>query len=307
MQSVLLVAVVLCCTSFSAASNVAAVSGSIYYVAFDSDTTLKSIDLANKNKVAEVLKFPPYQYPTWSESSATNGHDMMYYNFIANDDVTGITVGVNITEKKIVFSWKTNYFWRLAFNPSDPEYVYGLTIGNNIILQRVNISDGKVDTLGHLPDGLTQPDNSAVFDMDADIFYAFVANENSDTSIFGIDVVAGKVVSNATVDPDTLYLCESVKDESTGTFYGVVMDGDSNAWLAKIDVKTGKVTKVGTDKMAVSSCDADSALSEKQRLYFAYIKDNDGNSQITVWNLDTGALVEHFVVENAVFGMQMYE
>jgi len=302
-----LLQVALLVASAAVASYAANVTGTIVYVAFDSDTTLKGINLASKNKVSQLLKFPPYQYPTWSESSTTNQYDMFFYNFINNDDVTGITVGVNVTEKKIKFSYKTNYFWRLGFDPTNPEFLYGLTMpNNNILLQRINITDGKAKTVGQFPAGDTQPDNSAVFDDTAGVFYAYVGNAAGGTSVFGIDVSSGLIVSNGTVD-SSYYICEAVKDESTGTFYGIVMDSDSNAWLAKLNPKTGAATKVGTAKFAISSCDAGSSLSSSQRLYFAYIKDNEGNSEITVWNLDTGALVEHFDVENAVFGMQLFE
>eukprot|EP01116_Phalansterium_solitarium_P011047 TRINITY_DN26658_c0_g1_i1.p1 TRINITY_DN26658_c0_g1~~TRINITY_DN26658_c0_g1_i1.p1 ORF type:complete len:306 (-),score=133.28 TRINITY_DN26658_c0_g1_i1:193-1110(-) len=300
----LLLAVVASCFLVANAGNI---TGKIIYVAFDTDTVLKSINLASNNAITTVLKFPPYQYPQWSESSATNQNNMFFYNFIANDDVTGVTVGVDVIKKKTQFSWKTDYFWRIAYDPSDPDFIYGLSIyENNILLEKINITSGHNKTLGMLPEGLINPGNSAVYDETAQVFYAYLYDPNNSPVVVGIDVSTGAVTSNVASNPN-LYVCEAVRDASSGKFFGLIMDEKSDGWLATLDPKTGKITAVGTKKLAISSCDAGSALSTKQRLYFAYVKTDDGNSAITAWNLDNGDLVEQFVVENAVFGMQLFE
>eukprot|EP01116_Phalansterium_solitarium_P002071 TRINITY_DN1192_c0_g1_i1.p1 TRINITY_DN1192_c0_g1~~TRINITY_DN1192_c0_g1_i1.p1 ORF type:complete len:327 (+),score=98.17 TRINITY_DN1192_c0_g1_i1:66-983(+) len=300
----LLIAVVASCLLVANAGNI---TGKIVYVSFGSDTVLKSINLASKNAVTTLLKFPPYSYPTWSQSSTSNQNNMFFYNFVGTDSF-GVTVGVDVTTKKTLFSWNTDYFWRIGYDPSEPDSVFGLSIAeNNILLEQINITSGQNKTLGMLPDGLITPANSAVYDDAAKVFYAYLYDPSYNPFVVGIDVTTGAVVSNGTWDAYSYYVCEAVRDESTGTFFGLVYDGKSDAWLATLDPITGKITAVGSTKMAISACDAGSALSSKQRLYFAYVKTADGNSRITVWNLDSGDLVEQFVVEEAVFGLQLFE
>jgi len=282
-------------------------TGRLVYMSFDSTTTLKQITLSGANHpVTALTKFADEtNYPTWSESSARDLNTTYFYNFYESDG-NGTLVGVNVMTKKVLFRHPTPYFWRVAYDPTSPEAVFGLWIGdNNVYLTRVNKTNGEMVTIGAYPDGFTSPSNSAVYDSSMHTFYAFLS-DGSSTKVFGMDATTGDVVTTATVSDD-YYVCESVRDDATGVFYAVVMDSDSNVWLGNLNPHTGAIKAVGTGKLAASACDADSALSSAQGLYFAYVKDNSGNSVMTVWSLATGALVQKFDVENAVFGMQLFE
>jgi len=280
--------------------------GRIIYVAFDDTTVLKSIDVTTK-KVSNVHQLGDQNYPTWSESSATNQADMYFYNFANDDGVTGMTIGYDLTTNKVAFNWTTAYFWRLAFDPSDPDSLLGLFLNsNNVELHKVSISTGVSTTVGMYTAGYTSPQNSAAYDENSQVFYSFLSNQNGDQAVIGLSAGTGKVVSTGPVNSN-LYVCEALLDTSTGKFFGVVMDQTtSNGYLAVIDITSGKVTPVGKAVLSLDACDAGSSLSPTQRLYFAYVKENAG-SFLTIWNLDTGALVEQFAVENAVFGMELFE
>jgi len=287
----------------AASDTPAAVTGKLVYIAFDDTTSVKTIDLATKNKVETVFTFYSGNYPQWSESSAAN-ETMLFYSFVNSDGFTGTTIGFDLPSKSVAFNVSTLWFWRLGYAQTDPTHVVGLWIGdNNVYATRVDITDGTNVTYGHFPDGFTSPSNSAVYDSATDIFYAFLSN-GSTTMVFGMSA-EGHIVSHSMVDQN-IEICECVKDDVTGKFYTVVQDGNSNAWLGHFNPKNGVITPVGKAKYPIQACDADGALSATQNLYFAYVKSNEG-SEITVWNLNNGDLVEHFVVENAVFGMQFFE
>jgi len=280
-------------------------TGRIIYIAFDDTTTVKAINLATKNSVSVLHTFASGNYPTWSESAAANT-TQYFYSFINDDGVTGTAFGFDVTTKVETFNWTSPYFWRVGYDPADPEHLFGLNIGdNNVYLVKLDLADGTNVTVGKYPDGIVSPSNSAVYDSNAHVFYAFLADANGDTLVIGVNAVTGKQVSRAPIN-DSLYVCECVYDAATSVFYSLIMDGNSDAWLAKLDPKTGAITRVGTKSLSISACDAGADLSQKQRQYFAYVK-GDTSPEVTIWSLDSGDLVEHFAVENAVFGLQFFE
>jgi len=285
----------------------AAPSGKIVYISYTVGTQLKAIDLANNNKINVLLTLPVEQSPTWSESSASDGNSTFFYSFIEETGNNGHLVGFDVNAKKQVFRFETPYFWRIGYDSSTPDGVYGLTLlANNVQLVKVNTTTKKSETLGSLPNGFTQPSNSAVYSNVTKTFYAYLQNAaGTATDVLGISIESGKPTTKAVVND--VYVCEVVLDESTGLYYGVVMDSNNDVYLAKIDPVTGKSTAVGTKKLAASACDAGGALSSWQRLYFAYVKDNNWNSLITIWNMETGELEQNFQIENSVYGMQYFD
>jgi len=292
---------------FAAACS-AAPTGKLVYVNYNGTATLlKVIELANDNHISVSMVFPGNEMqPTWSESSASDGNSTFFYSFIQGDGVTGLLVGVDVNMKRELFHFDAPYFWRIGYDSSEPDALYGLSLmTNDVELVQVNLTTRMSRVIGKLPNSFTSPYNSAIYSNVTRTFYAFLQGTNGDIDVFGISVDTGKVTSKAS--EDTVYVCEAVLDGNSGNVYGVVQDSNSDAYLAKIDPVSGKTTRVGTDKFEVSACDADGTLSSSQRLYYAYLKDDSGNSQISIWNLDTGVLVQHFAIEQYVYGMQYFD
>jgi len=286
----------------------AAPSGKLVYVNYNGTSTLiKVIDLANDNHISVSMVLSENQIqPTWSESSASDGNSTFFYSFIGADGVNGLLAGFDVNAKKELFHFTAPYLWRVGYDPSEPDALYGLSLmTNDVELVQVNLTTHASRVVGKLPNGFTSPYNSAIYPNVTRAFYAFLQGTNGDIDVIGINVDTGKVTSKAAVD--TVYVCEAVLDENSGIVFGVVQDSNSDAYLSKIDPVSGKITRVGTGKISVSACDADGTLSSAQRLYYAYIKNDSGNSEITIWNLDTGVLVQHFAIEQYVYGLQYFD